>query len=83
MDDERLNGMLAKFAAEKDVRKRAQSLVADADGYLEDMTKDEMAKSGTGYYVAYEAVTKSVLGARVLETRENAARLVEEQPSIN
>ena len=83
MDDERLNGMLAKFAAETDLKKRAQSLVADADDYLDEMARTHAAETGLGYYEAYGVVTRAELGARFLETREKAARLVEEQPSIN
>lgn len=83
MNDERLNALIAKAEAETDLKKRAQSLVADADDYLDEMAKAHAAETGIGYYEAYGVVTRAELGARVLETREQAARMVEAQPVIN
>ncbi|NPD16123.1 hypothetical protein HOY34_13035 [Xinfangfangia sp. D13-10-4-6] len=77
--DPRLNALLAKVAEEKNLRKRAEIIRSNADEMLDDMAKEHAAQSNVGYFDAYDAVTKSELGARILGTREEAARLIEGQ----
>ncbi|MFT4147067.1 MAG: hypothetical protein QM644_21725 [Mobilitalea sp.] len=82
MNDDKLNALLAKVAGETDFKKRAAIIVADADDMLDEMAKAHAAETGVGYYEAYATVTKSELGAKVLATREDGARLVEAQSPI-
>lgn len=78
-----LDALLAKHATEQDVRKRAHSLVTDADGLLDQMAKDHAVKTGASYLDAYEHVTTvDAIGKSLLTHREEAARLVESQPSL-
>lgn len=79
--DPKLNALMVKVAEEKDIRKRAAIIRSNADEMLDDMAKEHAAKSGVCYFDAYDAVTKSELGARILGTREDAARLIEGQMS--
>ncbi len=79
-----LDTLLAKAAAETDVRKRASSLVHDADTLLDEMAKAHAAEHGVSYLDAYEQVTTvDAIGKSVLTHREEASRFVESQPAIN
>lgn len=77
--DPKLNALLVKAVEEQDLRKRAAIIRSSADEMLDEMAKEHAAQSGAGYFDAYDAVTKSELGARILGTREEAARLIEGQ----
>ncbi len=82
------NMMLAKDLAGtpltgEEIRKRAQSFVGDADTWLEKLVQERMAGTGENYYLAYDAVIRTGLGADILKSREGAARLFEAQPNIN
>lgn len=77
-----LDALLAKHATETDLRKRAHSLVKDADGLLDEMSREKMATDGLSYEDAYhEVTTVDAIGKSLLTHREEAARLVESQPS--
>lgn len=79
---DKLDALLAKHATEQDVRKRAHSLVKDADGLLDEMSREKMAADGLSYEDAYhEVTTVDAIGKSVLTHREEAARLVESQPA--
>ena len=80
---DKLNALLVKVAEEKNVKKRAAFIVDAADDTLDEMANDHAAQHGTSYINAYDAVTKSELGARILGTREEAARLIEGQQAIS
>ncbi len=79
-----LEAMLAKAAQEQDVKKKAHSLVTEGDAILDDLAKSYAAEHEVTYYEAYEMVTtKDALGIEVLKHREEAARFIEAEPSIN
>lgn len=79
-----LEAMIAKAEAETDVKKKAHSLVTEGDAILDEMSKDYMAKHEVTYYEAYEQVTTAdALGVEVLKHREQAAKFIEAQASIN
>ena len=80
--NDKLDQLIAKHATETDLRKRAHSLVKDADGLLDEMAKDHAAKTGFSFLDAYEHVTSvDAIGKSVLTHREEAARLVESSPA--
>lgn len=79
-----LEAMLAKAEQEQDVKKKAHSLVTEGDAILDDLAKSYAAEHEVTYYEAYEMVTtKDALGIEVLKHREEAARFIEGQTSIN
>jgi hypothetical protein len=79
---DKLDQLIAKHASETDVRKRAHSLVKDADGLLDEMAKEYAAKNEVTYLEAYDHVTSvDAIGKSVLKHREESARFVESQPA--
>ena len=78
-----LETLLAKAAQEQDLRKRALSLRDEGDRLLDEMAQDKMIAEGLSYETAYDAVVKSDLGGSILKHREQAARFIEAEPSIN
>lgn len=81
---DKLEALIAKHATETDLRKRAHSLVTDADGLLDQMAKDHAAETGVSYLDAYEHVTSvDAIGKSLLTHREQAARFVESAPVLD
>lgn len=80
--NDKLEALIAKHAGETDLRKRAHSLVKDADGLLDEMAHEYAAKNEVTYLEAYDHVTSvDAIGKSLLSKREEAARLVESQPA--
>jgi hypothetical protein len=78
-----LDQMIEKHATEMDVRKRAHSLVNEADSLLDGMAKAHAAEHSGNYLDSYGAVCKTELGHRILTHREQMARFIESTPSVN
>lgn len=81
---DKLEALIAKHATETDLRKRAHSLVKDADGLLDEMSHEKMAADGLSYEDAYhEVTTVDAIGKSLLTHREEAARFVESAPVLD
>ena len=76
--------MIAKHAGEQNLRKKASSLVNEADGHLDAMATEYAAKNQVSYLDGYEHVTKvDAIGVLMLKHREEASRFIESQAGIN